>query len=255
MLYYTYTLMNFFHFSPEAAVYIRRVYDRVDGYLSYSSEEERLWAVSRLLSSFTYTGIKWKKTASEVVAGCDDKKLKEYFVGNLFFSEEEYGIIKSSIKTQHTNAPQNGWPDFEHMQASLAARLAYALSSDGLYGIMQSDLVISYLAGWLGDATILENGNSVSFKRDDYYADLDAENILREVERGRESVKSPLTYYHWISDGGNRASRFFTYITYNEVESRVCNILGNIDTIKKDYHDMYSFLKSLQNECTSMGDY
>lgn len=62
---------------------------------------------------------------------------------------------------------------------------------------------------------------------------MDAENILREVERGRESVKSPLTYYHWISDGGNRASRFLTYITYNEVESRVCNILGNIDTIKK----------------------
>ena len=81
---------------------------------------------------------------------------------------------------KYESADDNGFSDFAHFQISLAARLAYYLGKDNLLSNIYtkgSDAKVSYLAGWLGDATL----KPVVFKNDDYQADLDAENLYWRI--------------------------------------------------------------------------
>ena len=70
------------------------------------------------------------------------------------------------------------------MQITLSARLAYKLDLDGFasnIGSFSSAENVSYLAGWLGDATLKNDDGVTTFGNDDYCADLDAENIYRKI--------------------------------------------------------------------------
>ena len=265
--YYTYILVNFFHFNEPSAILIRKVYDAIDNKFPSDSRMTRAWKASRLLSSFNYTGFKWANVASEVVE-CTDSELKNYFKNTLGFTESAYEAIKSSIKNQHSSCASNRWPDFAHQQASLAARLAYKLDLDGFLSnayTFQGDLTVSYLAGWLGDATIVSN-DQTHFDSDDYYADLDAENLYWYYVDGKDVVDAIITYYKWLGNGGNRATKFLTHCNYNSVILPSVNteLLKYLDVysatplieqIRVKFPDTYSFLRSLQDGLNHMGTY
>ena len=188
------------------------------------------------------------------------------FVVDVFNNTNE--AIKSSIKNQHSSCASNRWPDFAHQQASLAARLAYKLDLDGFLSnayTFQGDLTVSYLAGWLGDATIVSN-NQTHFDSDDYYADLDAENLYWYYVDGKDVVDAIITYYKWLGNGGNRATKFLTHCSYNSVILPSVNteLLKYLDVysatplieqIRVKFPDTYSFLRSLQDGLNQMGTY
>ncbi len=280
--YYTYQLIEFFGFGEEAALLIRGVYDRVESSCTTSNTYYVAWAYSRLLSMFNYNNWKWKDTAGEVVPYSD---LESFFLETLNYTYDEYTLIKESIQSQHTTAN----PDFSHMQASLSARLAYKLDKDGWVsniGTFCSDEDVSYLAGWLGDATIAENGTT-SMSNDDYCADLDAENIYREIKTNVDYIEAICYYYRNLTSTHNRAHVFLSRIDYATVQSKVfyelidkeiyvalsiasdsgdlasviqLNALLNDedyhwDIIEDSYHDTYNFLHSLQEYKEFLSEY
>ena len=181
------------------------------------------------------------------------------------------------------------------MQISLAARLAYDLELDGLYANFGADIgeyytneEISYLAGWLGDATLLgTTSQTTDLENDDYCADLDAENIYRYIISGKSSINALNNYYKNINSYTNRAKIFLSYISYDYVQERIfyelidkelknsilCaekdnnfilinqylkliqNEQYHLETIKLQYNDTYNFLMSLKNELENLSEY
>lgn len=178
--------------------------------------------------------------------------MQTYFTDTLEYSLSEYNQLRSAINEQHeSNASA---PDFSHLQASLAARMAYTLNEDGwVVGILTLvvDEDISYLAGWLGDATITETDTGTTIlKNDDYTADLDAENIFKKINSGMTSVQAINSYYGELSPSRTRATIFLEHIPYPTVQSKVFEYLG-IDTqlpwiiLRNNNSDTYNFLLSL----------
>lgn len=172
------------------------------------------------------------------------------------------------------------------MQISLAARLAHHLNLDGLASnIAGDDETVAYLAGWLGDATLLTNGTT-SFGNDDYIADLDAENIYRQIIQGKSITLASDNYFNLLSTS-TRAYIFTSYIPYETIEYKVYYELvdkqlnnrinlaasqGDLVTVKilqalledKEYHqemiesnypDTHDFLYSVYNKLNTLSDY
>lgn len=272
---YTYELVQTFGFTNEVAMLIRSLYDKVDNAFCCETNLQRAWKCSRLLSMFSYDGIPWDNVAASVVSLSN---AQEYFTNILGYTISEYNTMKNAIINQHYNYST---PDFTHMQYALSARLAYTLDKDDFWAnivTLNTDENISYLAGWLGDATLVENGTT-SMADDDYCADLDAENIYRFILQGRTSISAIDSYYSNLSSCFTRAHQFLSYINYTTVQEKVFYELidkdltllvnsasqqGNIylvnyyinlinneqyhwDTISASYPDTYNFLRSLQN--------
>ena len=252
---------------------------RVKLYNAFCSETnlQRAWKCSRLLSMFSYDGIPWNNVAASVVSLSN---AQGYFTNTLGYTISEYNTMKNAIINQHSNYST---PDFTHMQYALSARLAYTLDKDDFWANMltlNTDENISYLAGWLGDATLVENNGTTSMLDDDYCADLDAENIYRLILQGRTYVNAINSYYNSFSLCFNRAHQFLSYISYATVQEKVfyelidkhlisyknsalqqgdiyvanyyTNLINNEqyhwDKIRTDYSDTYNFLLSLQNQ-------
>lgn len=260
---YTYELAHSFGFSENVSVLIRDLYNRVDSVFSSESSDYKAWHVSRLLSEFSYDGTtyflniiginKWDDVAGTVTS---PSNRKDYFVNILNYTEDEYNEINDALSDQHSNTQTS---DFTHMQYSLAARLAYCLDLDyffsNLYG---DDEHVSYLAGWLGDATILNNGTT-SFDNDDYMADLDAENLYRMIYNTTDSISAINDYYQTLSSGYsgvNRATIFKNSLSYAYVESTVLSELNKtLNEVRADYPDTYDFLMSLSNNLSQINHY
>ena len=123
--------------------------------------------------------------------------------------------LSGAVNEQYESADDNGFSDFAHFQISLAARLAYYLGKDNLFSNIYtkgSDEKVSYLAGWLGDATL----KPVVFKNDDYQADLSTKNT--------------------------RADEFVLHISYEYAKEQILKELDcNMDTLKTSYPDSYVF--------------
>lgn len=272
---YSYELVQTFGFTNEVAMLIRSLYDKVDNAFCSETNLQRAWKCSRLLSMFSYDGIPWNNVAASVVSLSN---AQEYFTNILGYTISEYNTMKNAIINQHANYST---PDFTHMQYALSARLTYTLDKDDFWAnifTLNTDENISYLAGWLGDATLVENGTT-SMADDDYCADLDAENIYRFILQGRTSISAINSYYSNLSSCFTRAHQFLSYINYTTVQEKVFYELidkdltllmssasqqGNIylvnyyinlinneqyhwDTISASYPDTYNFLLSLQN--------
>ena len=162
-------LKNLCGFSNTEAHLIRSLYDKVNIEFASESAIMKAWRCARLLSMFNYDGLPWDNVAASVVSL---KNAEEYFVNTLGYTTAEYNIIKNTIIEQHTDTST---PDFSHMQYALAARLAYTLDEDDIWSnifTISTDENVSYLAGWLGDATLKENNGTTSMANDDYCADL-----------------------------------------------------------------------------------
>ncbi len=285
---YVYELVNAFGFMDENALLIRDLYVKVDKVFAEDDEKYKAWVCSRLLggivygneSSTVWSQFKWRDVAGQVFSTTEE----EYFTEVLGYTEEEYVKFKNAIVDQH-----NKLIDFAHMQISLAARLAYDLNRDGLFaniGTFCSDEDVSYLAGWLGDATLTANGTT-SFGNDDYCADLDAENIYRLIQQGNSSIVAINSYYKSLTSTKTRAKIFLQNIPYDEVQNKVFYQLIDEDlTIKAEaavsmgntqmaeyynslivdeqyhwsqlkalYSDTYDFLHSLQDGLSDMREY
>lgn len=259
---YTYELVNLFGFDSDVSLLIRNIYNKINDVYSSNTEEYKAWVASRLLSEFcydnstTYFGIiqinKWDDVAGTITS---PSNRKSYFIDTFGYSEAEYNILDSALVAQHSNSKTS---DFAHMQYSLAARLAYKLDQDGVLSniyTISGDEYVSYLGGWLGDAT-LPNGDATSFGNDDYMADLDAENVFRDIDNGEDSITAINAYYKLLNGSSTRATIFKGYISYSTVESMVLSKLGKtLNQVRSEYPDTYDFLMSLKDGLAEINHY
>lgn len=292
----TYVLSTFYGFDNEATLLIRNVYDRVDGAFSQESVQMRAWRVSRLFGGVIYGSetesytvgynsylgeLKWNNVAGNSYW----EEIDDIFIGKLGYTSNQFTTIKSAVVSNHTGTSC----DFAHMQISLASRLAYLLDRDGfasnLYGI-SSDEEISYLGGWLGDATFSTEGTTV-IGNDDYCADLDAENVYRLIAQNYSIVDAMNTYYARLNNSNTRAMVFLEYINYGEIKSLIYYYLVDLEIlnmitiwglagqndkvasltallsdeayhqtrIREDYPDTYDFMCSVRDGKSYITDY
>ncbi len=198
---------------PDAVLIAGDVYDKIDNKYSNELAPKREWRIARILSSFTYAGASWTAVAGKAIE-YDDAKRQAYFVDELGYTKNEYTTIRDAIKRQHASCIDE-YPDFEHMQYSLSARLAFRLD---LASAATEET--SLMAGWLGDASLPENNGTTSFKLDDYYADLDAEIIFRDIIAGASGNGSAAVYVEYYRRerfedlNGIREERFLSYYSY-----------------------------------------
>lgn len=209
------------------------------------------------------------------------------------YTANEYAVLNQALIDQH----DNNISDFVHMQYALSARLAYVLDKDDMLsnigtitqtGTFSTDEKVSYLGGWLGDAVLLVQNNQPAFTAADYTADLDAENVFRQINVGDDSITAINEYYETLSVGNNnRATIFKGYISYSYAKERVyydliddrllylMNIASNngdivsvayyaelldneeyhMNILRTDYPDAYDFLMSLDDGLAFMASY
>ena len=261
--YLMYRLVVTFYFLECDARLIRILYDKVNSAYSGRTAKHKAWVISRLLGGLVYghqqsgmgSQMKWDDVAGSVFSTTES----EYFVGTLGYTNSEYEQLKEAVKAQHNDAST---PDFAHMQISLAARLAYHLDYDGMLsniGTGESDEDISYLAGWLGDATITTD-DQVYFKDDDYCADLDAENIYRRIVTGENYLVATREYYSSLTATNTRAKVFLSYISLSVVMLKVMqrlDVSGDdlMEEIHSSFPDTYNFIMSLNNRLEHMAQF
>ena len=291
---YLYELVHQFGFSESVALLIRSLYDRVDNIFTNETELQKAWRCARLLSEFSYDDFKFNDVAGSLT---NQENRKSYFMNTLGYTEDEYNTLIIALPDNHDDGDTI---DFTHMQYSLAARLAYTLDKDGWasnlgsqfktgnWGIY-SDEDISYLGGWLGDATLRNDGGTgvPILKNDDYMSDLDAENVYRLLLQGYASIDALNVYYSSMNSSNTRADIFLQYIPYSTVKQKIfyelidaqlymflsnassqgdifmtqywLNLINNeqyhFDEIKSKYSDTYDFLMSLNDRLLTLAHY
>ena len=264
---FLYELVSTMGFAEDDANLIRSLYDKVEEEFDNKSSTYRAWISSRLIGGICYGNessgmnaqFKWNDVAGKVFSGSEE----DYFVNTLGFTSDEYTQLANAIKTQHADTDT---PDFAHMQISLAARLAYKLNLDGFIsnlGTFGSDETISYLAGWLGDATITNSKGLTSFGNDDYCADLDAENVYRTIIAGtdRTIIEATNIYYGSLNSQNTRADVFKSHISIDVVKTKIFAEFDiedeeePMDNIEASYPDTYDFICSLSDSLENMANY
>ena len=281
-------------FSSQATDQIISLYNKVENIFTSESTLQKAWRCARLLSEFTYDSFSFNDVAGSLT---NKENRKSYFMNTLGYTENEYNTLKIALSNNHNDGDTI---DFTHLQYSLAARLAYTLDKDGLasnlgsqfktgnWGIY-SDEDISYLGGWLGDATLRNDGGTgvPILKNDDYMSDLDAENVYRLILQGYASINALNEYYSNMNTSNTRADIFLQYIPYSIVKQKIFyelidanlyTLLSNAsiekdialinyyldlinneqyhyDTIKSNYPDTYDFLMSLNDRLLTIAHY
>ncbi len=276
-------LRDVYGFSASDAALIKTLYSKVDNAFPNETNLQRAWKCSRLLGGLVYgrnpkdttynktNGIldpakdqvkfyAWNQVAGQVFPSNEGAE-ENYFLNTLGYSQAQYNRLKTVVQEQHSDT-YAAYSDFAHYQIALAARLAYELQEDGIFsqiGNFCTDENVSYLAGWLGDATISEDYGTPRMDNRDYCADLDAEISYRYIVEGC-SASDVLSYYFFpITNSMNRAALFSEHITYDVACQKVFNCLGlnknnkdHWDKVGTDYPDTYDFLKSLEYQLETM---
>lgn len=125
-----------------------------------------------------------------------------------------------------------------------------------------------------------------SFRNDDYHADLDAENVYRQIVSGSTYLNAFNQYYESLSLS-TRAEQFLSYINYETIKEKVYhelidvdlylhievavqngdlfalkyyqNLLADeqyhMDKIKECFPDTYDFLCSIRDGLSDISDY
>lgn len=291
-------------FSVEETNLILKLYDKVDTLFTAENTLQKAWRCARLLSEFYYDYIsygiinKWDDVAGSATT---NENRKTYFMNTLGYTESEYTTLHNALLGNKENADKyHDIIDFTHMQYALAARLAYSLDEDGWvsnlgsqfktgnWGIY-SDEDISYLGGWLGDATLRNDGGTgvPIMKNDDYMSDLDAENVYRLLLQGYTSIDAMNVYYSNMNASNTRADMFLQYIPYSTVKQKIfyelidaqlyiflsnassqgdiymtnywLNLINDeeyhFNEIKSKYSDTYDFLMSLNDRLPTIKHY
>lgn len=281
-------------FSNEATALILKLYNKVDNLFISENALQKAWRCARLLSEFSYNSFSFNDVAGSLT---NQDNRQSYFMTTLGYTENEYTALSVALSNNHTDG---NTIDFTHLQYSLAARLAYTLDKDGLasnlgsqfktgnWGIY-SDEDISYLGGWLGDATLRNDGGTgvPIMKNDDYMSDLDAENVYRLLLQGYTSIDAMNVYYSNMNASNTRADMFLQYIPYSTVKQKIfyelidaqlyiflsnassqgdiymtnywLNLINDeeyhFNEIKSKYSDTYDFLMSLNDRLPTIKHY
>ncbi len=281
---YTDLLISNFKFDDEDAILISRLYSSLKELYPNDSEINISWRFSRLLGGIVYdeyntddplVTIKWEDVAGDpfdIYMTIDDGTQTQvtkrpYFINYLNYTSSEYEKLRNALLTQYHTCKSMNICDYAHMQIALSARLAYYLDKDGpLSNVYGSDLKVSYLAGWLGDATIFgkdDSGNmSIDLDNDDYLADLDAENIYRRIILNSSDTifDISLNYYNSLSSTNNRAIQFKRYISIDTVKQMIYDELFSPDLsddiklewLRIEYVSTYNFIMSLENNFSEL---
>lgn len=137
--------------------------------------------------------------------------------------------------------------DFAH-QMYVAAALLWG--GNGMIDEERKDL-----ASWLGDATLVEgSGKVASFYADDYYADLDAENIVYIMKQTGYGYKQSFEkYYNETGKLYTRAEKFLEHTSLDEVVQQISFKLTEtylpwdaFDVTEKTIPGL-NFIRNLQN--------
>lgn len=281
-------------FSNEATALILKLYNKVDNLFTSENALQKAWRCARLLSEFSYNSFSFNDVAGSLT---NQDNRQSYFMTTLGYTENEYTALSVALSDNHNDG---NTIDFTHLQYSLAARLAYTLDKDGLasnlgsqfktgnWGIY-SDEDISYLGGWLGDATLRNDGGTgvPIMKNDDYMSDLDAENVYRLLLQGYTSIDAMNVYYSNMNASNTRADMFLQYIPYSTVKQKIfyelidaqlyiflsnassqgdiymtnywLNLINDeeyhFNEIKSKYSDTYDFLMSLNDRLPTIKHY
>ena len=281
-------------FSNEVISLILNLYERIDTAFTSENTLQKAWRCARLLSEFSYDIFQFNDVAGSLT---NQENRKTYFMNTLGYTENEYNTLRIALSDNHADGSTI---DFTHLQYSLAARLAFALDKDGWASNLgsqfktgnwriYSDEDISYLGGWLGDATLRNNGGTGEpiLKNDDYMSDLDAENIYRLILQGYASIDALNEYYLNMNSSNTRANIFLQHIPYSTVKQKIFyelidaqlymfmsnassqgdvvmtqywwNLINNeqyhFDEIKSKYLDTYDFLMSLDDRLMTIAHY
>ena len=279
-------LIEQYKFSEKTSKLIRKLYDKLIKVYPDESKIKIAWRFSRLLGGLSYntdqSGIaylfnkynfEWDDVAGNPISPKSSSGYPQYFIECLGFTEDEYDTLDKDLDTQSDTARANWCGDFPHCMMSLAARLACYLDYDKIASnfakITQlriiDDITVSYLAGWLGDATIPVKNGHTSLRNDDYIADLDAENLYQLIigsGKDNDIIQNIVSYWQTLSTG-NRASIFLDHVSMYTVQSAIFRELvpnitstcEQLDYLYKYQHDTYNFIVSLQNRLKIMGDY
>lgn len=256
-----------FGFSADVSEDLVKIYYGLKGKFPLEDDIQLAWHYSRIIGGLYYDFYSqiplfaWNDI-------CGNPEIYDITMSQLFvllgYTNSEYYSIINQIKNQHENILTE--IDLAHMQMALAGRLAYELNKDGFLsniggiavGEYSSNLEVSYLAGWLGDAVLsFGENNKPSLKNDDYTADLDAENVYHLIKGGMSYFDALTTVYNSYNSTKNRASVFLSHIPYNTVEELVLkglfsssertNLNYCYEQMKTNYKDTYNFLWSLRN--------
>ncbi|MBA4536496.1 hypothetical protein H1Z61_04870 [Bacillus aquiflavi] len=147
--------------------------------------------------------------------------------------------------------------DFAHQQITTATMLnnRFVLTDMKIFGLGIGKEKKEDLAGWLGDATI---GEPPSFGKDDYIADLDAENIYYLIKEKQLSYQAAVNkYYKEVGIKYTRAELFTKHTTVENVKKQIFAELkvSNLDELKSKAPDSYRFIRSLEENMNEMGEF
>ncbi len=126
-------------------------------------------------------------------------------------TEQEFESAWTDIYNRYCNKG-----DFAHQMYVTAALL---WGGNGTIDEERKDL-----AGWLGDATLVDEiGNVPTLNADDYYADLDAENIVYIMKQTDYGYKQSFEkYYNETGSLYTRAEKFLEHTSLTEVGDQIC---------------------------------
>ncbi len=159
-------------------------------------------------------------------------KMKNYFeaLKGKTLSKDEVKKLFNEYFNKYRSEP---YADFAHQSITTAAILADSVNVrpliEGTAAGIYTGWRHSEMAGWLGDATIVKNGETF-FGNDDYLADLDAENIVHYMDKYKLSyVNASVRYYNDINIGSTntRASVFNEHTSTEYVECLIISELAS----------------------------
>ncbi len=172
-----------------------------------------------------------------------------------------------------------GKGDIAHQFITTSAILATDLDKNGILANLWlgGDENREDMAGWLGDATIRGDEGKTSFGKDDYIADLDAENITYIMKtKGLDLLTAMNMYYNEVGINYTRAQKFLEHTSLETVKEKIFKSLDwdktfvptpmggvylplipynekdFINRLKKENADAYWFIRSLEAESNVM---
>lgn len=244
---------------------------------------------NRIVGGFQYLGISWNAAAGNPYSGTDEQS---YITGQLGISLADYKYVRYHVRLQNeilsnpdrydpenkennivafkgnyddaigknTSESEfiNVWRDIYNRYCNKGdfAHQSYTTSALLYGGNSASDEDRKDLAGWLGDTAIIIGGNQYpTLSADDYYADLDSENIVYFMKQNNWNYKQSFeNYYSKVGNEYTRAEIFLRHTSTETVRTKTAAVLlfenANINGIvnsNKNAVACYNLVMNLEN--------
>ena len=153
-------------------------------------------------------------------------------------TEEEFESMWVEMYNRYNNKG-----DFAHQSITTSALLY-----DGIVDEQRKDL-----AGWLGDVALTDVGKGVpSLGSDDYYADLDSENIVYFMQQNGWDYNTAFeNYYYQVGYLYTRAEVFLRHTSIETVRNKTAIVLGlqsaNLDSLIHTNENLTAYYNLVMN--------